>query len=694
MPCPVCTAPTNPGARFCHVCGTQLDTPLDDLKAGDRRVVTALFADLVGYTRLVDELDPEEVRARVDDALKAMADAVVHLGGSLEKFVGDAVLAVFGVPVAHDDDALRSCLCAIEMKQALERLAAGDARPLELRIGIATGEVVAGVREMAGSRSVALTGEPMTTAARLQQLAEPGDVLLDQHTAAAAGPRIAVEIAGERVLRGQSRVVVVHKLRSVLRPIGYASQRPIPLVGRDAERARLIDLLNRTAATGHGGAAVITGEAGVGKSRLLGDIEDEARAAGFSWIWIDNAPHGVDMPYRAVRNLVEWLADEKGVNAGILGHDVFVDSADDQDPEAMRLVLGALATLALDSKMLLIPEEGWDADSLPSIDPAELQDGFRLAARRWIGYMVAEKPRCVVLDDFHWIDPSSRVLMAEMVRFAAEVPLIVLTCARPPVLPEWVALPHVELIELAGLDADATEQLGIAVAGGDLEAESVAWLYQRTSGNALFLTETLRTLGDGGRLERVGEHLRIDVGAARRSLPLSLRALLGARIDALPVGPRGALEMASVIGMTFPEWLLCELRGLDSEASELALLEEAGIVVRADEGAEGGPKWRFKHQLFMDAAYGRLLAPRRRQLHTALADRLEKVEPPLGAGELARHRVAAGDTERALPLLRQAAREAALMGAVAEAEGFLSAEAALRESDPAQGSERARDLGR
>jgi predicted ATPase len=173
-----------------------------------------------------------------------------------------------------------------------------------------------------------------------------------------------------------------------------------------------------------------------------------------------------------------------------------------------------------------------------------------------------------------------------------------------------------------------------------------------------------------------------------------LRALLGARIDALPTGPRGALELASVIGMTFPEWLLCELRGLDSEASELALLEEAGIVVRADEGAEGGPKWRFKHQLFMDAAYGRLLAPRRRQLHATLADRLEKVEPPVGSGELARHRVAAGETERALPLLRQAAREAALMGAFAEAEGFLAAEAALREPDPAQGSERARDLSR
>ena len=205
-----------------------------------------------------------------------------------------------------------------------------------------------------------------------------------------------------------------------------------------------------------------------------------------------------------------------------------------------------------------------------------------------------------------------------------------------------------ELIELAGLDAEATEQLGTAMAGGELEAESARWLYQRTSGNALFVTEILRTLGDAGRLEHVGDHIRIDVGSARRSVPLSLRALLGARIDALPAGPRGALELAAVIGMSFPEWLLCDLHGVESEASELQLLAQAGIVVRSDDCGEGLGRWRFKNQLFMDAAYGRLLAPRRRQLHAALADRLELVEPPVGAAELARHRVAAGET-RARP---------------------------------------------
>ena len=692
MPCPGCAAPTNPGARFCYLCGRRLDTPMDDLKVGDRRVVTALFADLVGYTQLVDELDPEEVRSRVDGALKVLAEAVLHFGGSLEKFVGDAVLAVFGVPAAHDDDALRSCLCALEMQRALGRVVADDSRPLQIRIGIATGEVVASVRDMAGSRSVALTGDPMTTAARLQQLAEPGEVLLDQATVSAAEPRIDVEQVGERLLRGQSRPVTVQRLRSERRVIKHPSRLAVPLVGRDSERARLADVLRKTMETGRGGAVVVRGEPGVGKSRLLCDLEEDARAAGFGWIWVDNAPHALESPYRAARNLVDWLADEEGVNAGILGRRVFLDSTHGQDPEAMSLMIGFLAVLARESNMVLLPEEGWDPGLSGSTDPSELMAGLRLATRRWMTYMVAEKPRCVVIDDFQWVDPSSRVLLAEMVRLAAEMPLVVLTSVRPPILPEWETMPHVDLIELGGLDPSATEQLGTALAGGNLEAESARWLYQRTAGNALFVTEILHTLADNGQLERVGGYLRIDRGAARRGVPLSLRALLGVRIDALPAGPRGALELASVIGMTFPEWLLCELRGPDCELAELTLLAEAGILVRTEDGPEGSAQWRFKHQLFMDAAYGRLLLERRRQLHTALADRLETMDPPAGAVELARHRVAAGDVERAVPMLRQATREAAALGAVAEAEAFLGAEAMLRGLEGARAVKH-RDLG-
>jgi class 3 adenylate cyclase len=680
MLCPDCATPTAPGARFCHHCGRRIDTLADGLKIGDRRVVTALFADLVGYTRLVDELDPEEVRARVDGALTALAQAVVHFGGSLEKFVGDAVLAVFGVPVAHDDDPLRACLCALEMQAALARYVTGDDQPMQLRIGIATGEVVAALRDVAGTRSVALTGDPMTTAARLQQLAEPNEILLDDATVLAAEPRIGVDHLGERLLRGQRRPVSVHLLRSERLLISHPCRRAAPLIGRDAHKVRMVEMVHRAAQTGRGGAVLLRGEPGIGKSRLLCEMEDDARAAGFTWMWLDNTPHGMGAPYRAVRRMVDWLADEQGVKAGIVARQLLFgdDLAPTLDSETSRLMLGAIAALARDSEMLLLPEEGWEAGLLDLVDPVEFQTGLRLATHLWVNRMVASRPRCIVIDDFHWIDPSSRVLMDIMIRMAADLPLVVLTGSRPPATPDWGGMPHVEVIDLEGLDQAATEELGTAVAGAALDTESARWLYQRTAGNALFVGEIMRTLRETGRLEQVGERLRIGPGAVRRGVPLSLRALLGARIDALPQAQRGALEVASVIGMTFSEAALLALCGDGVDAKDLEELAEAGMVDGVEEPGLPTGQWRFRHQLFLDAAYGRLLADRRRQLHAALADLLEASEAHPDAAELARHRVAAGDAKRALPLLEQAAREAAAVGAVAEAEAFAAAAAEIR----------------
>jgi adenylate cyclase len=681
MLCPDCGTPSAPGARFCHLCGRRLGTLTDGLIVGDRRVVSALFADLVGYTRLVAEFDLEEVRARVDGALGLLSQAVLHFGGSVEKFAGDAVLAVFGAPVAHDDDALRSCLCALEMQAAMARNVSGQVGPLELRIGIATGEVVAAPREMAGTRSLALTGDPMTTAARLQQMAEPNEILLDDATASAAEPRIGVEPVGEHLLRGHSRAVTVHRLRNEHRVVSHPCRRAAPLIGRDNEKARLTSLLRRTAQTGRGGAVLVRGEPGIGKSRLLCEMEDDARAAGLAWMWLDNAPHTMDTPYRAARNMADWLADEQGVAAGVLARQLLLGADADPglDPETVRLMLGAVAVLARDSDIPLLPEEGWEPGVVGLADPAELTAGLQLATELWVTRMVAQQPRCVVFDDVHWIDPSSRQLMDHMIRIAADLPLVVLTGSRPPATPTWMDLPHVEVIDLGGLDQAATEELGGAVVGAALESESARWLYQRTAGNALFVGEIMRTLQETGWLGQVGKRFRIDRGAARRGVPLSLRALLGARIDALPPEPRATLEVAAVIGMTFSEPLLCAQCG-GSQTENLGQLAEAGIVALADEPGASPDRWRFRHQLFLDAAYGRLLAGRRRQLHSDLADQLETMEPRVEAAEMARHRVAAGDVERALPLLEQAAREAAILGAVAEAEAFRRTAAELKKA--------------
>ena len=680
MPCPDCGTAPAPGARFCHHCGRHLDTLAAGLEAGDRRVVTALFADLVGYTRLVDELDPEEVRARVDGALTALGDAVVHFGGSLEKFVGDAVLAVFGVPGAHDDDPLRACLCALEMQSALARSATGGDRPMELRVGIATGEVVAAVREMAGTRSVALTGDAMTTAARLQQMAVPNEILVDAATVSAAEPHIGADRVGEHLLRGQRRPIQVHRLRSERPIVSHPCRKAAPLIGRAAEKTQMVEMLRRAAETGRGGAMLLRGEPGIGKSRLLCEMEEDARAAGFAWIWLDNAPHGIDTPYRAVRNMVDWLADEQGVNAGVVARRLLFgdDIAPDLDPDRQRLMLGAIVAMARDSEMSLLPEEGWESGSAGAVDPEEFQLGLRLATQLWVRRLVAENPRCIVIDDFHWMDHSSRAAMDIVVRLAADLPLVVLTGSRPPATPDWAGLPHVEVLDLAGLDQAATEELGAAVAGAALDSESARWLYLRTAGNALFVGEIMRTLRESGGLEQSGEGVRIDRGAARRGVPLSLRALLGARIDALPPAQRSALEAASVIGMTFSAPLLLALCGDAAGMVDLRELAEGGIVAGSEEAGSLADLWRFRHQLFLDAAYGRLLTDRRQMLHGALADLLETSQPRPDVAELARHRVASGDPERALPLLEQAAREAAAVGAVAEADAFARAAAEIR----------------
>jgi len=319
--CRACGAAVSPNARFCEQCGTRLhasdgstppagstiDVPPATRKpgrgfgrpeapapsagkkrtgtdpsatgaAGDRRIVTALFADLVDYVRLVAEHDPEEVRRRVDAALVAMVDAIQGFDGTREKFIGDAVFAVFGWPVAHDDDALRATHCALAIRAGLARLEDPSGEVLQVRIGIATGEVVAAPREVPGAQDWSLTGPAVTTAARIQGVAEPGEILMDEATFRAARKGLAIEDLGERVLRGQNRPIRIGRL---LGEAGFQPWHPLRgrFVGRIAERdflrAVLADLRDR----GRGATIFVEGEAGIGKSRLLAGFEADARRA-------------------------------------------------------------------------------------------------------------------------------------------------------------------------------------------------------------------------------------------------------------------------------------------------------------------------------------------------------------------------------------------------------------------------------
>ena len=687
--CPTCGADNQVAARFCDQCGSTLPDGVERTgdeeprvarperpagAIGDRRIVSALFADIVDYSRLVSELDAEDVVARIDEAFRLMAEAVERYGGVVEKFIGDAVFAVFGARRAHDDDALRAALCALAMTTALaEAAAARREPPLLLRVGIATGEVVASVRTHGGEHDLMVTGDTVITAMRLQELAEPGDILIDDATLRSARNRLEVEIVGERTVRGRARAVRIHRLRGERLHRLVGSVGPGLLIGRVADRARLLGALEATQLTGHGRVVLVIGEAGIGKSRLVADMEEEARGRGFHWTWVENLSYTSGEYYAFARAFAQRLADEHGLDSGSFARRVLF--AEDVDEATILRYAGAVAAIARDAQF-----SGWEEESaLVPADPARIRADLEDVTERYIRRLSdTSGPRVIVVDDLHWIDPSSEPLLERLVTVVADLPIVVYATARPGTMPAWAHLDHVEIVELAGLDTHGTERLAAAVAGSELGEETTARVYGRTAGNPLFIGETVRALvEDGAFVVREGRlHLKDSTGIGR--VPVNLRALLGARIDMLPADVRQVLEIAAVVGMSFSPAVVAILAQRVSVDAPLAVLADATVIVPGETTDE----WRFRHPLIHDVAYAGTLAARRREVHARLADYLEAGDGPAPIDQLANHRAAAGDRVRAVPLLEQAAEAALLVGATTEAIGYWRKALVLLGPDP------------
>jgi class 3 adenylate cyclase len=633
---------------------------------GDRRVVTALFADLVDYVRLVAEHDAEEVRRRVDAALVAMVDAIQGFDGTREKFIGDAVFAVFGWPVAHDDDALRATHCALAIRAGLSRLEDPAGEALQVRIGIATGEVVAAPRDVPGAHDWSLTGPAVTTAARIQGIAGPGDIILDEATIRATRKGLRIEDLGEQVLRGQRRAV---RLGRLLGEAGFQPWQPPggAFVGRVAEQAVLREALTALHVDGRGGSVLVEGDAGMGKSRLLADVEGDARRAGVSWTWVDNVSYGAAEPYRLARALAQAVADEHKTDSGTMARRLLF--SDDADPADVRRWAGSVAAVAREASF-----SGWEAEaSLVPPDPADVARDIRAATVRYFERLVElDGPRIVVIDDLHWLDPSSAGVFEEIVGLSARLPLLVLVGSRPdPDRATRLRGPHIRTLKLDGLGETETGELATAVAGLAVDAADVRRLHARTGGNPLFIGETVRAIVDEGQ---VGSDGRLTIGGPTgTAVPVTLRALLGSRIDALSAETRTILRVGSVVGMTFHERTIAEMLEDPIEPAVYERLAEAAMIVPVD--GRGG--WRFCHPLIHDVAYASLLATDRKALHGRVADRLEAAVPGSPVGLVARHRAAAGDAERAIPLLVRAAEQALGLGAGAEAAAYFDSAADL-----------------
>jgi class 3 adenylate cyclase len=563
----------------------------------ERKLVTVLFADLVGSTELGGAQDPERTRAMLDRFYDSMAAEIDRAEGTVEKFVGDAVMAAFGAPAAHEDDAERALHVALAMRRRLGELF-GDR--LALRIGVNTGDVVVG-RPREGSSFV--TGDAVNVCARLEQAAAPGEILVGERTVAAA--RGAFEFTEPRTVeaKGTPSGVACRRLvrsLSLMRPRGVGGLPPV-FVGRDGELEQLQAVYRRVTSNGRPHLLTILGDAGVGKTRLVREL----------WQWLSaQSPQPLLRTGRCLsygEGITYWpLGEVLKEHFGILESD---------PPETVAERLGGRKFLGF--TIGLAPPE--------DMHPLTVRERLHTSWVELLQELVEERPTAVLIEDLHWAEPELCGLLETLVE-RVRGPLLLLTTARFEFLdrrPGWGRGPSASLTRLEALPPTDTRRLLDALLGADCPASLRDLVVERAEGNPFFVEELIATLADTGVLQRRNGGWSFGELPPGFSVPDSVQAVLAARIDLLPLAEKAALQAASVIGRVFWTGPVCELVG-DAQP-DFGLLEERDFVRRRSGSSIGGEsEYVIKHALTREVAYASLPKAKRAPLHAGFADWLER----------------------------------------------------------------------
>jgi len=595
--CPACGSEHAEGARFCDACGASLAAASADASAS-RKIVTIVFADLIGSTALHERLDAESARLFMERYYAAMRGAVEAHGGRVTQLLGDGVKAVFGAPRVTEDDALRAVRAGVAMQRAFRELADAQRASVGrtgLRVAVNTGEVVAeGASE--------IIGDPVNVAARLQEEARDGDVVIGEATRRLVEGQLTLEPLGSFALKGRSEAVAAHRVVSLERPAGAAAS---AFVGREPELARLIAVYTRACGEAAARLALVLGSPGLGKSRLLDELAlrlggdatllsahcDAAGGATFAPL--------ADALRRRLR--IEEGASGESLRAAILA------ALPGEESERARIASGIAALI-----------EG------AATSPEEI---FFVVRRLFAAFATA-RPVVLVIDDLQWAEPLLLDLLEHLVQWGGGVRLLVLAAARPELrdLRSSLATPGglaADVVTLSGLDAGAAARLAANVIGADALPAAIAGRVLATSeGNPLFVGELVRMLVHDGALVREGDRWTTGVAPADVEMPPTIHALLAARIERLSPEDRSVLERAAVIGRHFSRAALVAL--LPFAPGEIDARLEAlrrSELIESDTGwFLGEPALRFHHVLIRDAAYRRLLKHTRADLHVCFAD--------------------------------------------------------------------------
>ena len=654
-PCARCGSDNPPGARFCNSCGAELAVRAAE---EERKLVSILFVDLVGFTAHADRSDPEDIRDWLQLYHRQVKAVVEQYGGTVEKFIGDAVMAVFGAPISHGDDAERAVRAGLRVLEAIEELNGGHGLELAARAAVNTGEAVVAVG--AGPGEALATGDVVNTASRLQSAAPSGRLLVGGETHRATRHAFRYERAADVEAKGKSRPV--HAWLAV-EPSVAPSERPIadnPLVGRSRE----LDLLRSawSAAVDERRPSLVTvlGPPGIGKSRLCREVSAFVSDDGGRVVRGRCLPYEEQTGYQAFAGLVKEAA-------GIF----------ESDP-----ALAARQKLGRAVGDLLPADEADDvvhylALLLGISGEARVEDATFLyfAAKRFVESLGLDRPTLVVFEDIHWAKPSELELLEHLAAHVSETAVVLIALARPELFdahPTWgaglVAQTTIPLEPLGPDDASTLAGHLLGVSGNG--ATDVGRVVEVAEGNPLFLEELAASV------------LELE---ASDDLPVTVRSAIAARIDALPADPRAALLAGAVVGKTFWRGALESIGGVNDLDGALALLERRGLV-RRDPTSQiaGDAQYTFKHILIREVAYATLPRAVRRERHAAVARYIEGAVE--GASEtlawvLAYHWREAGEPATAVGYLLTAAASAQRSWAKEAAVDLYTKALELAESD-------------
>jgi adenylate cyclase len=619
--CRACGAEVAAGFRFCPACGVELAAAAEPARApvaptGERRRVTVLFADLVGFSTLAEHLDPEELRTLMTATFAELTEEVERREGFVEKFIGDAVVAVFGAPVTHEDDPVRAVEAAFAMHEVVRRRSEGAAAPLQLRVGVNSGLVVAG--GVGDGTQAGIMGDAVNVAARLQQASEPGDVLVAASTWRRVRDLFEGTPVGELEVKGKSQLVEAHRL---VGPRRAERRFRTPFTGRREELA-LLELLWSSARKGNTHVVSILGEPGVGKTRLLAEFR----------------PQGAEVDLRVTCD------DKRAFGPFLDVLEVLLQGL----PATRTELLGKAAKLAVeeDDALLLAPFLGiGDAPAVARM--ADEQRRRQVFSGVWKFLLAAcrERATLIALDDVHWADSASRELLEFLLERLAGVPLMLVLGYRPG----FEQVERAELrashtgIRLEPLNAEESIALARGYLGVDALPDDLEQLVAtRAEGNPFFIEELLEALLELGSLAVVDG--RAVLAKVALDVPDTVQGTILARVDRLDPRVRSVLQHAAILGRSFSHELLEAVCGNGTLDQALDTLARAQLLVLA-----GPDAWSFKHALIQEVTLETLLLRQRRELHRRVAETLETrlADDPAVLDALAEHYAGADDAGRA-----------------------------------------------